>query len=225
MNDYANVLRVSAYLPQFFPSEWGQAGQYEFHLAQPSEAHDLKTELGLQDDAPAGIVTLKAPFGRKAYTYEVFLTYHNLLGTNDPQHALFVTGLEEPWQVPPVSIVIWWRRVYCHGSAAYLEARRDYRKGPTPISLQGVEKGTLHDAQRALAGLALFKRIERGGRPPDIQDEATCRQLCWDAYQNVLASGQRGTKTLVAAELLIHPRTLTRNLERYNIPWPPPPPH
>jgi len=119
MNDCADVLRVSAYLPRFFPSEWGQVGQYEFHLVQPSEAHDLKSALGLQEDAPAGIVTLKAPFGRQAYTYEVFITYHTLPGTNDPQYALFVAGLEEPWQVPPISIVIWWRRVYCHVSEAY----------------------------------------------------------------------------------------------------------
>src|SRR5262249_54205583 len=155
---------------------------------------------------------------------KVFITYHNLPGTNDPQHALFVTGLEEPWQVPPVSIVIWWRRVYCHGSAAYLEARGDYRKGPTPIKLHDVEKGTLRDAQRALAGFALFEWIERGGRPPDMDDEATFRQLCWDAYQKVLASGRRATKTEVAAELLIHRRTLKRTLDRYGLPWPPLPP-
>ena len=60
-----DTLHVSAYLPRFFPLEWGQAGQHEFHLVPSSEAHDLKAELGLHDDVPAGIVTIKAPFGRK----------------------------------------------------------------------------------------------------------------------------------------------------------------
>jgi len=64
-----------------------------------------------------------------------------------------------------------------------------------------------------------------GGRPPDMEEEAF-RQDYWGAYQRLLDQARRDGNRLphkqeVADEMLIHRRTLTRNLARYNMPWPP----
>jgi hypothetical protein len=65
----------------------------------------------------------------------------------------------------------------------------------------------------------------RGVRGPDMEEESL-RRLYPRAYQKVFDEKSRAgdkspSKTEVAAEMLMSRRTLTRNLKRYNLPWPP----
>ncbi len=60
-------------------------------------------------------------------------------------------------------------------------------------------------------------------------EEEAFRQNYLTGYQKLLEQARRDgnrlpLKTDVAAELLISPKTLKRNRDRYNLPWPPLPP-
>lgn len=90
-----------------------------------------------------------------------------------------------------------------------------------------------HPQPPALTGATehvnLKTRSARGGRPPDME-EAAFLQVYWDAYQKILDQKRRDGDKLpqkmeVAAEMLMHRKTLTRNLRRYHLPWPPLSPH
>ena len=63
-----------------------------------------------------------------------------------------------------------------------------------------------------------------GTRTPDM-DEISFRVYYWDAYQKLLKTEKRPSKTQVAAELLMNLRTFKRNRDRYNMPFPPLPPY
>lgn len=102
---------------------------------------------------------------------------------------------------------------------------------PATFAPEGAVRG-LEDAegrhweqlQKYFKSLSPPRPGEAGGRPPDL-DEAALRQCYWDAYQKVLESDQRPKKVDVAALLLMSTKTLKRYRDRYNLPWPPLPPH
>jgi hypothetical protein len=143
--------------------------------------------------------------------------------------VFYVPG-SSPVSYVPIQVVLWRRRVYCEGTPLYLEARWTFLTGETTV-IKGVEKDPRPTSvARALKGLKLLKVIEAtGGRPPDIEDKASFWQFYWDSYQKVFAEKRRDgnklpSKSEVAAEILMTPKTLKRYRDRYNLPWPPLPP-
>src|SRR5262245_47124650 len=94
-------LNVAAHFLRLFPLDWGNAGQYELMLVKPSEAQETKRDLGIPSNAPAVTVTIQAPFGQTAYTYEVFATYAHLPDAKGSQQARFVAVPGRSWHVPP----------------------------------------------------------------------------------------------------------------------------
>jgi hypothetical protein len=188
------------------------------------ETHDamMFLELGIPRGAILYDLTLIEPLGWQGYTVEVLGTVAEL---TDPPDAPRFTDMVD--QENTLTILAWRRRVYCRGITGYLEVLW-HPEREDDIALKGLEWSTTQESLILLQrGLRLLKALEvHGGRPPDIEDEATFRQLYWDAYQNVLEEkrrdgSKRPTKTEVAAEMLISPKTLKRQRKRWGLPFPP----
>jgi hypothetical protein len=197
-------LTVAAYFPRLFPLAWGNAGQYELTLVKPSEAQETKHDLSIPSNAPAVIVTIQAPFGQTAYTYEVFATYDYLPDAKDSQQARFIAVPGRSWDVPPMAIVIWRRRVLCQGIAAYIEARGDPRTEITPINLINVDDIPAKDVLRALKGRHLLRRIERRGRhpgPAGFRDAQEFEETLVYLIQKAHSKGQDPTEDRIATLL------------------------
>jgi hypothetical protein len=217
-------LNVVAYFPRLFPLQWGKAGQYELRLINPSEAHNIKVELGILYNARAVTVTIRDPFGWKGYRYDVFATYDHLPDVDEPQHARFIAVPGRSWRVPPISIVIWRRRVYCHGIAAYFEARGDPRIGTTPISQHGLENVEMRDAYRAVKGLELFKKIERRGRPRStayFQNAEDFQAKVIRIMRTLFHEGRNPTQEAVASYFDLHTsdRQIRTWLRQFHLSW------
>jgi hypothetical protein len=196
----------------------------KLELTPPPETHDAAVilELGIPRDAILYDLTLIEPLGWQGYTVEVLGTVAEL---TDPLDSPRFTDRFD--QENPLTILAWRRQVYCRGITGYLKVLWHPDREDS-IALEGLEWGITQESLILLQrGLRLLKAIEiHGGRPPDIEDKATFRQLYWDAYQNVLEEKRRDgnklpNKTEVAAEMLISTKTLKRQRDRWGLPFPP----
>jgi hypothetical protein len=129
-----------------------------------------------------------------------------------------------------ILLVARFRMVACPGTPVWIEARWNPTEGET-LALKGspqdMKSGNIDKARK---GIGLLKAIDAvGGRPPDMEEEAFRKQY-WDAYCKLLDRAHRDgdrlpAKWQVADELLMHLRTLSRYLNRFQLPWPPLMPH
>jgi hypothetical protein len=204
--------------------DWGESGQHELILVKPSEAQDTKKTLHIPHDARAVIVTIQSPFGQKGYTYELFATYDNLPDAKDSQHARIVAVPGRSRHVPPISIVIWRRRVYCQGIAAFIEACGDPRTEITPINLIQVDYIPARDVLRALRGRHLLRKIEHKGRRRGSKNmsEVEFRQRYPEMYQQLLDDyGSKPRRYEVAEALDMDQKTFRNHLKDCNLSFPP----
>jgi len=211
------------------------------------EVRALRAELGIPQEREIWCYKQWCPLGWQGHFFDLLGTYEM---AGDPPHAprfWFHSPSDVDRQeytardphvyegVDSTPLIAWLRRVRYQDSGLWLEARWSPQTGEALV-IKGLEKEVpLTRANKAFlkayapqtyAGIALLKAIKAAsGRPPDME-EAAFRRLYWDAYQKlrdqrVREGGKLPNKIEVADELIIAPRTLKRNLDRYHLPWPP----
>jgi hypothetical protein len=242
---------LSSHFSPFYPafryhpqSPFVQAGYTHTFLSpdlHPALVMQLHSELEIPQERDMFFLEQWRPLGWEGWFFD-------LVGTvalaDDPQEAPRFWLHSPPPDLPQTHValdsgmylkdtppILAWRRraIYQHGPL-WIEARWHPATGET-LTLRGLEKDWRQKSvDRARQGIKLLKAIEAvgGGRPPDME-EAAFRQYYWNAYQKVLdqkvrAGSKLPNKTEVAAEMLIITKTLKRNRDKYNLPWPPLPP-
>src|SRR5262249_42103045 len=137
-------------------------GTFGFQLTNlelaPPETHDaVVSELGIPRRALLYQIMLREPLGWQGVTLEVVGT--GVEPTDPPEAPRFTAILSE---AHPFTIIVWRRRVYCHGITGYLEVLWHPEREEN-IELKGLEWGTTEES------VILLHRCRRLLKPIEVQ--------------------------------------------------------
>ena len=196
-------------------------------VIQPYENQDFRTRLGVPNDEILFCFAVSNPLGWEDYSFIMYGTFADTIPNAATAPLFSICVKTDPEKAgEDIPLVARFRMVACPGTPVWIEARWNPTEGET-LALKGATNDMKKvNIDKAYNGIRLLRTIEAlGGRPPDM-DEETFRQNYWDTYQKLLDQvrrdgGRLPTKQQVAAEMLMHRRTLTRTLNRYHLSWPP----
>ena len=124
-------------------------------------------DLGIPPNDPGVLVTVHAPLLKKGFTYQALCTYEAPETPPDaPRLCLFGPRLQgDYYELLPIQLIAWRRRVYSDKSPLYVEARWDPRHGES-IDLKGMRDDPgLKGVAEARRAMKLLLEVEKRGRP------------------------------------------------------------
>jgi hypothetical protein len=162
--------------------------------------------LGIPPDDPVVLVTVHDPFLRQGFTYQALCTYEAPeMPPDAPRLCLFGPRLQgDYYELLPIQLIAWRRRVYSDKSPLYVEARWDPRHGES-IDLKGMRddpglKGVVEARRAGKLLQAVEKRGRRSG-PAGFRDLQEFEKELVNLIQKVHANGMDPTQDRVATML------------------------